>query len=69
MGDPNIIMKLKDLIQKLKSFLVECKRVWQVTRKPNRDEFNIIMKVTGIGMLLIGLVGFIINFIWQVFLA
>ncbi|MBS3112291.1 protein translocase SEC61 complex subunit gamma [Candidatus Woesearchaeota archaeon] len=62
-------MKFKDIIQKLKSFLIECKRVWQVTRKPSKSEFTVIMKVTGIGMIVIGLVGFIINFIWQVFLA
>lgn len=56
------------LKQKLKSFLIECRRVWQVTKKPTRDELKTIVKVTGIGILLIGLVGFLINMLWQLLL-
>ena len=60
--------KIKELIIKLKSFLVECKRVWMVTRKPTKDEFKIIVKVTGIGILIIGAIGFLINMLWQIFI-
>ena len=60
--------KIKELIIKLKSFLVECKRVWTVTRKPTKDEFKIIVKVTGIGILIIGAIGFLINMLWQIFI-
>ncbi len=51
--------------QRFKTFLIECKRVWQVTKKPNKEELKMIVKVTGIGTLIIGALGFIINMIWQ----
>lgn len=54
--------------QRFKSFLVECRRVWQVTKKPTKDELKVIVKVTGIGILIIGFVGFLINMLWQLFL-
>lgn len=49
--------------QKLKEFIIECKRVLKVTKKPSRDEFKNIVKITGIGILIIGLIGFIIHFL------
>ncbi len=52
--------------QRIKNFLIECKRVWQVTKKPNENELKMIIKVTGIGILIIGFIGFLINIIWQV---
>ncbi len=51
--------------QKLKSFMVECRRVWQVTKKPTKEELKVILKVTGIGILVLGVMGFIINMAWQ----
>jgi protein transport protein SEC61 subunit gamma-like protein len=47
----------------LKKFLYECKRTLQVARKPNRDEYYDISKVTGLGILLIGLLGFLISMV------
>ena len=35
-------------------------RVLKLTRKPTREEFTIIAKVAGAGILLIGFIGFII---------
>lgn len=46
--------------QKAKKFLRECLRVLKVTRKPSQDEFKTIVKVSGLGMILIGLIGFLI---------
>ncbi|MBS3155007.1 protein translocase SEC61 complex subunit gamma [Candidatus Woesearchaeota archaeon] len=60
-------MNIKELLVKLKSFILECKRVFLVTKKPTKPEYMAIAKVTGIGMLLIGLIGFIIFMIWQIF--
>ena len=51
--------------QRLKRFIGECKRVLSVTKKPNREEFITIVKVAGIGILLIGLIGFLISFAKQ----
>ncbi len=51
-----------------RSFLIQSKRVLQVTRKPDRNEFSTTVKVTGIGILVIGFVGFIIEIVrWLVF--
>ncbi|MBS3145824.1 protein translocase SEC61 complex subunit gamma [Candidatus Woesearchaeota archaeon] len=53
------------LWQRFKRFLIQCKRVFKVTRKPSKEEFLVISKVTGIGILIIGLLGFIIKFAWE----
>jgi len=55
----------QSLTQKFKSFLVECRRVWQVTKKPTKEELKVIVKITGIGILVIGALGFVINMLWQ----
>ncbi len=45
---------------KAKSFYLKNKRVLKITRKPNKEEFKITLKVAGLGTLLIGFIGFII---------
>lgn len=40
--------------------LGEYVRVLKLTRKPSREEFTVIAKVAGAGILLIGFIGFII---------
>ncbi|TKJ17746.1 protein translocase SEC61 complex subunit gamma [Candidatus Woesearchaeota archaeon B3_Woes] len=55
------------LIFKLKRFFVECKRVLRVTRKPDSVEFKTIVKVSGLGMAIVGLIGFVIQIIKQMF--
>ncbi|MCK5235220.1 MAG: protein translocase SEC61 complex subunit gamma [Candidatus Aenigmarchaeota archaeon] len=44
----------------LKRKIQEWKRVLSITKKPSRDEFSASAKITGIGILLIGMVGFLI---------
>jgi len=51
---------------KLKEFIVECRRVLMVTKKPNVAEFKTIVKVSGLGIGIIGLVGFIIFFLKEI---
>lgn len=48
---------------KLRSFALECRRVLTVTKKPTKDELMSIVKVAGIGIALIGLIGFVLNMI------
>ena len=57
--------KMKDFWGKFKSFIVECKRVFQVTKKPGKQEFIAIVKVTGLGILLIGAIGFLLQLLKQ----
>ena len=47
-------------LTKLKSFLLQCRRVWQILRKPSADEFKTVSKVAALGILALGLIGFII---------
>jgi protein transport protein SEC61 subunit gamma-like protein len=44
----------------LREFLQNCKRLFQVARKPDQEEYLRVAKITGIGILLIGAVGFVI---------
>jgi len=44
-------------------FISKCIRVWHVLRKPTKEEFITVAKVSAIGILAIGLVGFIISII------
>ena len=46
---------------KISSFLVQSKRVWLVLKKPTGEEFKAVAKVSGIGILALGLIGFIIS--------
>lgn len=48
-------------LQKLRSFYKECVRVFRITKKPTKEEYKAIMKVAGLGILLIGFIGFIIH--------
>ncbi len=55
---------IKEQLTKFKSFLIESKRVFKITKKPSREEFKAIVKVSGIGILIIGAIGFIIQMVW-----
>ena len=54
----------RSFLGKSKSFFLKSKRVFKITKKPTKDEFKVIVKVTAIGMGVIGLVGFLIHFGW-----
>ena len=53
--------------QRFKSYIKECARIIKVTKKPTKAEFRTIVKVSGMGMIVIGLIGFIITMVKQVF--
>ena len=50
---------------KIKEFISECKRVLRVARKPDKKEYWTVAKVSGIGILIIGLIGFLLHMIDQ----
>lgn len=54
-------------MEKLKSFFGQCKRVWAVLKKPTSQEFKSISKISALGILAIGLVGFLIGAIMKLF--
>ncbi len=55
-------------VTKLRAFAGECRRVLTVTKKPTKTELVTIVKVSGIGIGLIGLIGFVLHIINRVFL-
>lgn len=56
--------KLTENWIKLKSFIKESIRILKITKKPSREEFKVIVKISGLGILLIGFIGFIITVLW-----
>ena len=53
-------MEFASLFSRLKVFASECSRVLKVTKKPDAFEFKTIVKVSALGMAVIGVVGFIL---------
>ncbi len=54
---------------KIKSFFKECIRVLKLAKKPTMEELKTIVKITGLGMMVIGLIGFIITITVQLITA
>ena len=55
------------LFTSLRDFLMQCTRVWAITKKPSNLEFKIVAKASAIGILLIGFVGFAVSMMIRVF--
>ena len=49
-------------IERLKAFIMECRRVLRVTKKPDKQEFYTIVKISAIGIAIIGFIGFLVHF-------
>ncbi|MCK4433285.1 MAG: protein translocase SEC61 complex subunit gamma [Methanomicrobia archaeon] len=53
---------------KLSEFFKSSRRVWKLSRKPDRTEYTQTSKITGLGIVLLGLLGFLIMFIAELIL-
>jgi len=54
---------MKETLTELKSFFFKSKRVWHVLKKPTKDEFLMITKISALGIFIVGIVGFAISII------
>ena len=54
-----------DIKTNTKGFIVKCGRVWKIMRKPTMEEYKIVSKVSILGLLAIGLLGFAISLVVQ----
>jgi len=54
-------------MDKLKAFIAKSKRVWLILKKPTRKEYEMIAKVSAIGIAALGVVGFLIAIFMQIF--
>ncbi|HJZ18631.1 MAG TPA: protein translocase SEC61 complex subunit gamma [Candidatus Nanoarchaeia archaeon] len=61
-------MEIKELTIQGKSFFLKCKRVWHVLKKPTSNEFWTVAKVSAIGILIVGVLGFTISIIVNQFM-
>ncbi len=55
------------ILTSTKSFFHKCVRVWHVLKKPSRKEYETIAKVSAIGIVLLGIGGFLISLITKLF--
>lgn len=56
------------MLKDLHRFGKKCKRVWLVMKKPTKKEFNLTAKVTAIGIVILGVIGFIVSLIMKLFI-
>jgi protein transport protein SEC61 subunit gamma-like protein len=59
-------LNLKEIPAKIDNAIKETRRILRLTRKPRGTEFNETAKITGLGMVLIGALGFILFIIFQI---
>jgi len=55
-------------MQRFKAYIVECKRVLKITKKPDQVEFKAIVNGSGLGILAIGAIGFLVQLISTIFI-
>lgn len=60
-------MNVNEMSESSKSFFLKCKRVWHTLKKPTSDEFWTVTKISAIGILLVGVIGFVISIIVNAF--
>jgi protein translocase SEC61 complex gamma subunit len=49
----------------LKSFYSQCVRVWHLLKRPDKKEYSVTAKVSIIGLLIIGVIGFLVSLIMK----
>ena len=55
------------ILSKIKSFAIQCKRVWFALKKPTKEEFLKVAKVAAVGIVLLGFIGFAISLFMKLF--
>jgi protein transport protein SEC61 subunit gamma and related proteins len=56
---------LSGIFSGLRMFIQQCRRVLMVATKPDKEEFKLSSKITGIGLVVIGIIGFVLFMIFQ----
>lgn len=51
----------------LKSFIAKSRRVWMVLKKPTRKEFEMVAKISALGILALGVLGFLVSMAMKAF--
>lgn len=69
MEEQSQISKTKKFTLWLDSNFQQYKRVWRLLKRPTMQEFKLISKVTAIGLLIIGAVGFLFSLVFKIALG
>lgn len=54
-----------DVKGKIVAFLDDSKRIFTISKKPTKDEFLAMVKVVGIGIIIIGVIGYLISLLFN----
>ncbi len=61
--------QLKNSFVWLRNYMKECNRVLKITKKPTNEEFKTIAKASALGILLVGFIGFLVQFIKSIIMG
>jgi protein transport protein SEC61 subunit gamma-like protein len=59
-------LNLNSIPSKIDNAIKETRRILRLTRKPRGSEYNETAKITGLGMILIGALGFVLFTLFQI---
>lgn len=51
---------------KISAFLTASRRIFTVSKKPDAEEYRQMLKVTGLGIILLGIIGFIVLAVFMI---
>lgn len=54
------------MVNKIKEFFESSKRILLIAKKPGKKEYWAMAKIVGIGMIVIGVIGFIVRIIMNI---
>ena len=60
---------MKQHLINMRSFAIKSKRVWHALKKPTKEEFWTVAKVSALGILVIGALGFFISVVMKIFFS
>ncbi len=61
--------KKLSLYERLGVFFQNTKRIMKIANKPDRKEYLLIFKICGVGLLVLGVLSYVIQLIWTIILT
>jgi len=62
---PQLLEEKPSIFSGIKRFFRSARRIFVVSKKPDRGEYSTIAKVTGLGIIIIGIIGFVLILIFS----
>jgi protein transport protein SEC61 subunit gamma-like protein len=59
-----VIEMALNVVEIVKDFVDDAKRIFIVSRKPTNEEFKKLLLIVALGVIVIGVIGFVINLIF-----